>query len=452
MNPWMAGFTLLLHGCLVIEPPTGTGTDGNMTDSTDSTGTTTDTGTGCGAGAVPLAGPIRSDLTLDPSCTYLLEGAVVVGVEEPVPEEERVTLVVPAGTVILGDAASGGSLVVQRGGRIEVQGTEDAPVEMTSSQPEGMRAAGDWGGLVIHGRAPVACDPTGLEPDEPCEAVGEGGTGLYGGGDAGDSSGSLSYLRISFAGRLFAPDAELSGLALRGVGAGTTVDHVQVHRSGGGGVELRGGTVGIQRLLVTHAGKVGIAIDDGWTGPAQWVVVQASPEESDDGITVAGPGSAPVSPVTDPVLANLTVIGGSGSGVGLSMRQGARLQLWSSQIVSWGTAGLAFGDSATTDALTAGDTTMQHVLIDSVTPVASGSPSCGLACVTAWFEDQAGNELGVSDLDARANETNPTAPVFRSARVGGSVPSDPFFEPTAAIGAVPATHDWTAGWARYPRD
>ena len=51
----------------------------------------------------------------------------------------------------------------------------------TSDQPIGARGRGDWGGIIINGRAPVNFAGG--------EAAGEGDTGVYGGTDANDNSG-----------------------------------------------------------------------------------------------------------------------------------------------------------------------------------------------------------------------------------------------------------------------
>ena len=82
-------------------------------------------------------------------------------------------------------------------------------------------------GLILNGNALInGCD---LTKTVFCEANGEGGTGSYGGKDAKDNSGVLTYVRIEFAGELISPDNELNGITFQGVGSGTMVDFVQVH-------------------------------------------------------------------------------------------------------------------------------------------------------------------------------------------------------------------------------
>ena len=107
------------------------------------------------------------------------------------------------------------------------------------------RASGDWGGLVINGRAPV-------------NNVGEGGalplcegdSGPYGGNAANDSSGSLQFVRVEFGGIRFTDENELNGIALQGVGTGTVLENIQVVGGSDDGIEFFGGTANISNALV----------------------------------------------------------------------------------------------------------------------------------------------------------------------------------------------------------
>ena len=74
-------------------------------------------------------------------------------------------------------------------------------------------ARGDWGGIVLNGRAPI---------NSGDEAAGEGGSGLFGGVDDLDSSGILRGVRVEFAGDDVTATDQLNGIALQGTGAGTT--------------------------------------------------------------------------------------------------------------------------------------------------------------------------------------------------------------------------------------
>ena len=65
------------------------------------------------------------------------------------------TLNIQAGTRIIGESGSVGTLIVERGGRLNAIGTREQPIVFTSDQPVGAASRGDWGGLIINGRAPV---------------------------------------------------------------------------------------------------------------------------------------------------------------------------------------------------------------------------------------------------------------------------------------------------------
>ncbi len=122
-----------------------------------------------------------------------------------------------------------------RSGRLNAIGTPHAPIVFTSDQPVGQRGRGDWGGIIINGRAPLNFGSG--------EAAGEGDTGVYGGTDPNDNSGTLQYVRVEFSGVEFSPDNELNGIAFQAVGRGTVVHHVQAHMSRDDALEWFGGTV-----------------------------------------------------------------------------------------------------------------------------------------------------------------------------------------------------------------
>ena len=143
-------------------------------------------------------------------------------------------------------------------------GTPDAPIIMSSDAAIGSRARGQWGGLIINGSAPTNQGVT----------FGEGDTGAFGGNNPSDSSGTLRYVRLEFAGIEFSPDNELNGIAFQGVGSGTIVDHVQVHMNQDDGIEMFGGTVNLKYVLVTGARDDSFDWTDGWTGKGQFWVAQ----------------------------------------------------------------------------------------------------------------------------------------------------------------------------------
>ncbi|MBK6837827.1 MAG: hypothetical protein IPG90_05755 [Bacteroidetes bacterium] len=124
------------------------------------------------AQTVTVSGDISTNTTWLSNTTYLLSGFVYV--------TNNAELTIQPGTIIKGDKASKGSLIITRGSKIFADGTPSQPIVFTSNEPAGSRTYGDWGGLVICGNAPIN-DPAG-------EKVIEGGVdpvkGLYGGSNS----------------------------------------------------------------------------------------------------------------------------------------------------------------------------------------------------------------------------------------------------------------------------
>ncbi len=144
---------------------------------------------------------------------YVLRGAVFV--------PAGATLNIQAGTRVIGESGSVGTLIMLRGGRLNAIGTREQPIVFTSDQAIGDRNRGDWGGVIINGRAPVNI--------EGGQGLGEADTGVYGGDNPNDDSGIMRYVRVEFAGVEFSPDNELNGIAFQAVGRGSTYEYIQVH-------------------------------------------------------------------------------------------------------------------------------------------------------------------------------------------------------------------------------
>ena len=181
-------------------------------------------------------------------------------------------------------------IVVEPGGRIEASGTREAPVVLTCTLPPGERYPGCWAGLRLHGRAPVIGEASG-----------------YGGSAAEDSSGWLRHLRVEFAGEAPDGDDAVPALALRGVGSGTQLEHVQARSGAGDGIAFVGGTVGCQHCVASDSGGDGLAWRAGWRGELRqsYVWQGAGLGDAIDGRNlVAGPDRQPRS---HPRLSNVTL-------------------------------------------------------------------------------------------------------------------------------------------------
>ncbi|MUP44603.1 hypothetical protein E0K83_02445 [Gramella sp. BOM4] len=195
-----------------------------------------------------LNGSVNEDRTLDPSETYSLTGVLSV--------EAGVTLTIPAGTQIVADDDTDATdvyIVVQQGGDIEINGTSSAPVVMSAASGQ----SGSWGGLVIAGNG-VTTEGVG--------AVAEVGGIIYGGSDASDDSGSISYLVISDAGAQINAESQYNGLSLYAVGSGTSIQNVAILNGADDGVEFFGGSVSVTNLYLENNEDDAVDWTEGWNG------------------------------------------------------------------------------------------------------------------------------------------------------------------------------------------
>jgi len=197
-----------------------------------------------------LPNNIDSDLTLDGDSEYVISDVVSVNA--------GATLTIPAGTKITArsDADTDATsiyIVVQQGATIDIQGTESNPAMMssTSGQP------GSWGGLVIAGNAATT---------EGLNATAEVGGIVYGGSDAEDNSGSISYLILKDAGAQINSESQYNGLSLYAVGSGTTIDNIAIINGADDGVEFFGGSVSVTNAYFENNEDDQIDWTEGWNG------------------------------------------------------------------------------------------------------------------------------------------------------------------------------------------
>jgi hypothetical protein len=189
------------------------------------------------------------------------------------------------------------------------EGTAEEPIVFTSQAPEGQKRAGDWGGLVILGRAPVNI-PGGKGNIEGILKTVSGTE--YGGDDPNDDSGVLKYVRIEYAGVVLSQDNEVNGVTFGGVGAGTTVDYVQVRMALDDCFEFFGGTVNAKHLVCQWNQDDGFDFDNGFSGKLQYLVLQQDPTHvgEDNGFECDNDANGSTNlPLTNPQVYNVTLCG-----------------------------------------------------------------------------------------------------------------------------------------------
>ncbi|SEN88159.1 hypothetical protein SAMN05444671_2340 [Flavobacterium sp. CF108] len=184
-----------------------------------------------------IAGTIDKDTRLVKRNTYQLVGIVYV--------TNNATLTIEPGTIIRGDDKTCGTLVITNGAKIVAEGLETDPIIFTSNKEIADRRPGDWGGIIILGKAPINflgglhTLPFTLDPI----------LNHYGGQDAEDNSGILKYVRIEFAGRKLSSEKELNGLSLAGVGRKTILSNIQISFSNDDSFECYGGDLNMNNLV-----------------------------------------------------------------------------------------------------------------------------------------------------------------------------------------------------------
>ncbi|MBF9251777.1 T9SS C-terminal target domain-containing protein [Pontibacter sp. 172403-2] len=404
-------------------------------------------------GMTVVSGSTEEDFTMMADKKYLLNGFVSV--------KDGATLTIEPGTVIMGDKDSKGALIIERGGKIMANGTAAKPIVFTSAQPADQRRPGDWGGVIILGKAPVNLG---------ANAKIEGGVDReYGGTDANDNSGSLKYVRIEYPGIAFQPDNEINGLTLGGVGAGTTIDYVQVSYSGDDSYEWFGGTVNAKHLIAYSTVDDMFDTDNGYSGKLQFLVGIANPALAD----VSGSNGfesdndskgTDATPQTSAVFSNVSLFGPRATaastfneqfGRGLHIRRNSAIQVYNTVVAGWPT-GLLLDGAATQANATAGKLKIQNTVI-------AGAPAGkeltvekdGSYDVVTWFNasgkantivaDNAALGLGGAFFSANEPDFTTAAQLQAGASFTGL---DSFFEQVNYIGAF-GVEDWTNGWANF---
>jgi hypothetical protein len=230
--------------------------------------------------------------------------------------KNNATLTIAPGTIIRGDAATQGTLIITRGAKIVANGTVANPIVFTSNQAPGNRNEGDWGGLVILGLAKNN-QPGGIANIEGIPPTTDT---QYGGNFDNDNSGSLQYVRVEFAGIPLEPNKEVNGITFGSVGSGTVVDYVQVSHSGDDSFEWFGGTVNCKHLIAYGGLDDDFDCDFGFRGKVQFALsirdkdLSDAPGDSNAFECDNDAAGSTAQPKTRPIFSNVTLVGPKGNG------------------------------------------------------------------------------------------------------------------------------------------
>lgn len=402
------------------------------------------------------------------------------------------TLTIESGTRIIGDFATvGSSLFVLRGARIVAEGTAALPIVFTSSQAEGSRQPGDWGGLIIIGNGiinrsgTVNIEGTGTSADNPLVPY-SGGT------NNADNSGTLRYVRVEYAGFGPADAQELNSFTFAAVGSGTTLDYLQSLNGLDDSYEWFGGAVDAKHLVSYESGDDHFDMSEGYAGRLQFLIAYQSrvfPPRPGVGAASSDPqgiendgcngGGCDLAfnsaPFTTPVVANFTMIGTGpgvvpvGGGYGAVLRRGTAGHYVNGVMARWQTAGLGYRDADTKARETAGLFSIKNVLI-AETPLAlqAGQQAYDIAANAVIFDSPTTAASMFAALPAVPTTAATTGASFdwsltaaAAARTGGlaTFTGDLLARAGAAItGTVyrgawdPAGLKWWEGWTAYNRN
>jgi hypothetical protein len=290
-----------------------------------------------------LTGTINTTTTLTADKVWTLKGYVYV--------TDGAKLIIQPGTTIISDISEKGALCIERGAQIIAEGTATKPIVFTSGRPAGERTPGDWGGIVILGRA---------KTNRTSEPTIEGGIGRpFGGTNDLDNSGVLKYVRIEYAGIASMPNSEINALTLGGVGSGTIIDNVQTIYANDDAFEFFGGTVNARNLYAFATADDDFDFDFGYTGTITNGVAKRDPQFVDNGdagngieCDNDGTGST-ANPYTHPKLFNMILVGPNVStalanhNLGLRFRRATQFTMKNSVIWGWMKGGLSLESNET---------------------------------------------------------------------------------------------------------
>ena len=446
---------------------------------------------------VVVEGVLEGNVTWTKDKIYRLKGYVRVGEEAVSGTVTKVgVLTIQPGTVIIGDKATKGTLVVQRGSKLIAEGTATEPIVFTSGEGIGSRSPGDWGGVVICGKAPN--NLTGI-------AELEGGyKGFHGGTVADDNSGSLKYVRIEYAGIPLNPNQEINSLTMGSVGSGTKLEYIMASFGLDDSFEWFGGTVNGKYLIAYKGTDDDFDMDNGFSGTLQFGLGYRDGNLADvsgsNGFEIDNDAAGSnLTPFTSATLVNFSIIGAKGTSSdyldanfqnGAQLRRNAKVKVYNTFITGY-PAGLYIDSqrgAAKTNAAngelivknvviagtsgwgTTGFTSLNSGLYGFGVPVvndeqiarnnASGAVAAspiqiGGVSASAWFAAIAGNKTltstantGISSALWSARPTLTLTAGTSESLIGTALPSLPNTDATDFVGAFKAT-DWTSGWAEF---
>jgi hypothetical protein len=397
--------------------------------------------------------------------------------------KNNAVLTIQPGTFIFGLPGSQppSALIVGVNGRIVAEGTRSRPITMSSSQPIGQRAAGDWGGLVMLGRAQVnvtggVSNIEGLPPSADT---------TYGGSDNTHNCGTLAYVRVEFAGALLSPNNEINGITWGGCGSRTVAHHLAVRYGLDDAFEWFGGVADAKYLIGQSARDDYIDGQLGWSGRVQHaVMLQGTDVQGNRGIEMDNSEfDDKASPQGKPQLYNITFVGSGdiftagfdeADSSAIYLRRGAGGAYNNLLLFNWIVNGFSLrensGSTAGRDSINRFDTTVNGMIMwdngkasgrtNDVAGQAANFGSTSNALARDLLGGTVGNGQNVLALDPMLRRplyrSDPNflpaagSPVFRANWV--QPPDDGFFDQWARWNGGFGDIDWTEEWVIWAQE
>jgi hypothetical protein len=382
------------------------------------------------------------------------------------------TLTIAPGSTIYGagSPASPAALISTRNGRLVAVGTPTAPITFTSYAPVGQRVPGDtFAGVVMLGRAVLnngVCVNDGDTSTAACDAPGflqsniegipaDDPKGQFGGTDNTHNCGDLRYVRVQFGGYIIGANNELNGLTLGACGSQTRLSYIQIHRGLDDGIEMFGGTAGMDHVIIDGVDDDGLDWDYGWTGKVQFLIVHQAYSTGDKGFEADNFNTTQTAtPRANPEIWNATMIGQAGySKVGMHLRRGTWYKLRNFIVNGFSTAAVDV-DASMGGNMPSADWPTNMSIENSVFfggPVAAAESLTCDAMTTGCTNNDFGFDEGAAIMDAARMNTTTADPMFK-AGLNGVVITSPSYVPGNAAAVMgkatpPAPFDTTANYA-----
>ncbi len=376
-----------------------------------------------------------------------------VGCTAPITADTNVTLTIEPGVIIFGGTGQSW-LAVNRGNKINAVGTAAKPIIFTSRDNvlgiNSETSQGQWGGVVLMGRAPVTDCTTGSVTAGTCERQTEGSAdpARFGGSSASYNAGKMSYVQIRYSGFILGSNVELQSLTGEGVGTGTQLDHIMSYNSSDDGSEWFGGNPNLKHYISVGADDDSLDVDTGAQMNVQYALLIQRDGNGDALMEIDSNGNEGDTPRTKLNVANFTGIQRQVS----SNNEGADLAsvlLRGNSDTTW-TNGLIITPNNECLRMNGSGTTPATLSARSVALSCNAAKYLGSGSYTAG---QVATQFGAGANNNTDTLTSTLSSLFiNGANESGVAATDPkgissFFDTTTWIGAVRnASDNWYAGW------